>query len=44
MLHRATTKREEAEINAVILAGEAGVVAHGFGFGEAGEANGAVAL
>ena len=39
VLHRATAKREEAEVDAVILTRQAGVMAHGLGFGKARQAD-----
>ncbi len=39
MLHRARAEREEAEIDRIILAAEAGVVPHRLGLGQPGEAD-----
>ena len=39
VLHRARAEREQAEVDRVILAAEAGIVAHRLGLGEAGQAD-----
>ncbi len=39
VLHRARAEREQAQVDRVVLAAEAGVVAHRLGFGEAREAD-----
>ena len=44
VLHGAGTEREEAEINGIILARQAGIMAHGFWFAEARQADGAGAV
>ena len=44
VLHRAATQRKEAEVDAVILAAKAGIMAYRFGFGKTGQADIAVAL
>mgnify|MGYP003666701601 CR=1 FL=1 len=44
MLHRAAAEREQADINRVILAAEAGIVPHHFGFGQAGNADRGLAV
>ena len=44
VLHRARSEREQAEVDGIILPRQAGVMAHGFGLGEAGEADFGLAL